>query len=208
MTPDEIRILFDGLGVIQRNGHFRYTNGEHGSDYVNKYAIYRHVEETSRLCRSIAGHFDEDDIDIDVVVGPEKGGIVLSQWTAHHLIRMTHREILSIIAQKRPEPRLDPDDLFYFAEEDVPYIEGKNVLIVDDVANTGNSIRRVVALTRRHTGHVVGVGVLCNRGRLTYAYVGVVPEFHALIDIPMERWNPSDCPLCVSGIPISKTPGR
>jgi len=76
--------IFDKTGAVLTDGHFVYTEGEHGSAYVNKDAIYPDTTDISTLCRLIAQEAHRKGIDIDTVVGPEKGAIILSQWTTHH----------------------------------------------------------------------------------------------------------------------------
>ncbi len=46
-------------------------------------------------------------------------------------------------------------------------VQNKRVLIVEDVLNTGGSVKKLVKLARLHKGEVVGVGALCNRGDVT-----------------------------------------
>src|SRR5258708_8589533 len=84
--------------AVLTGGHFVYTSGMHGNAYVNKDAIYPHVKEISWLCSAMANLFRF--CDIDVVVGPEKGGIILSQWTAYHLERRASPGVLPAYPQK------------------------------------------------------------------------------------------------------------
>lgn len=85
-------------GAIITEGHFVYNSGNHGDAYVNKDALYLCPEQVSMLCRLIAERYTGSDI--DVVVGPEKGGIILSQWTAYHLGRMEGRSVPAVFAEK------------------------------------------------------------------------------------------------------------
>lgn len=85
-------------GAIVTEGHFVYTSGKHGDAYVNKDALYLYPEQVSMLCRLIAERFSGSRI--DVVVGPEKGGIILAQWTAYHLGRMEGRAVPAVFAEK------------------------------------------------------------------------------------------------------------
>ena len=85
-------------GAIVTEGHFVYNSGNHGDAYVNKDALYLCPEQVSMLCRLIAERYMGSGI--DVVAGPEKGGIILSQWTAYHLSRMEGRAVPSVFAEK------------------------------------------------------------------------------------------------------------
>ncbi|HBE90253.1 MAG: hypothetical protein A3E37_02320 [Candidatus Andersenbacteria bacterium RIFCSPHIGHO2_12_FULL_46_9] len=98
MTEQKVLEILEKVGAVITNSHIVYTSGKHGTAYVNKDAVYPHGKETSALCQAIAEHFAQ--YPIDVVVAPALGGIMLSQWTAHHLSALTGREILGIYAQK------------------------------------------------------------------------------------------------------------
>ena len=68
------------VGAVLSKGHFVGTSGLHFNTYVNKDFLYPHTAETSRVCRLMAEKYK--DANIEVVVGPALGGIILSQWTA------------------------------------------------------------------------------------------------------------------------------
>ncbi len=85
------------VGAVITDSHIVYTSGKHGSAYVNKDALYPHTRETSNLCEAIARQFVDDDV--GVVVAPAIGGVILSQWVAHHLSEITGREVLGTYAE-------------------------------------------------------------------------------------------------------------
>ena len=77
------------LGAIITNSHFVYTSGKHGSVYIRKDMLYTKTQKTSQICKMIAKSVVNKKI--EVVVGPALGGIVLSQWTAYHLSKLTKK---------------------------------------------------------------------------------------------------------------------
>ncbi len=93
--------IFERIGAIIANNHFVYASGKHGSAYFNKNAVYCDTEETSRLCRAIAEQFAGDNIEL--VIGPETGGIVLSQWTAYHFSKINKRKVISVYIANIPK---------------------------------------------------------------------------------------------------------
>lgn len=90
--------ILKSCGAVATDGHYVFTSGKHGDAYVNKDALYLHPATISMLCKPIAERFVGSNI--DVVVGPEKGGIILSQWTAYHLSKMEDRDIPAVFAEK------------------------------------------------------------------------------------------------------------
>jgi orotate phosphoribosyltransferase len=79
--------------------------------------------------------------------------------------------------------------------------EGCRVLVVEDIVTTGGSVREVMDVVREHGGQVVGVGLLVDRsgGKVDF---GVRTE--ALLHLQVPTYKPEDCPLCKSGVPLTK----
>src|SRR5579859_3928235 len=99
MNDSTIMQMFSDVGAIVTGSHFVYTSGRHSSVYINKDALYLHTRTISALCERMIEPFETEHI--DVVVGPVLGGIVLSQWAAHHLNRRrTNGETLAVYAEK------------------------------------------------------------------------------------------------------------
>jgi len=211
MTEGEVLELLAKTKSIITDSHIVYTSWRHGSAYINKDAIYPHTEIVSKLCREIAEHFSDKEVNgIDVVAAPAVGGIILSQWSAYWLTELTGIETLAIYAEKSEDGKSFVFKRGYdrylrkVSDSDIP----KLVLVVEDVLTTGGSARGVVAAVRALQGEVVGVGVLCNRGGVTPEALGNVPELFALTNIKMDSWEESACPLCARGVPINTDVGR
>lgn len=198
-NPERVKAIFEQTQAIITGSHIVYTSGRHGESYVNKDAVYPHTQETSDLCLMTAEAFQYKDV--QAVVGPALGGIILSQWTAHHLSRLSGHEVLGVYAEKQS------DGSFALTRGYGNLIARKRVLVVEDVLTTGGSVKKVLEALKPLEVEVVGVGALCNRG-------GVKPEdiggFHlnALINVVMKDYDPAECPLCESGVPINTTVGK
>lgn len=203
MNDLQIVQMFADTGAIIRDSHFVYSSGRHSSVYVNKDALYLHTEVIAQLCQRMAQPYSADEI--DVVVGPVLGGIVLSQWVAHFLnARRPAGETLAVYAEKEGD---GPDKKFLFRRGYDRCIPGKNVLVVEDVLTTGGSAHQVIELVRRHGGRVVGLSALCNRGNVQPRDVGDVP-ISALIDITLETFAEEECPFCRQEVPMNTELGK
>lgn len=195
--------MFLDVGAVVRDSHFVYTSGRHSSVYINKDAVYLHTGIISALCREMARPYAAEQI--DVVVGPVMGGIILSQWVAHYLNGQRETgETLAIYAEKGTD---SVDKQFFFGRGYDKNIPGKNVLIAEDILTTGGSVRQIVELVRRQGGNVVGIIALCNRGNVQPDTVGGVP-INALIAIDLDTYEPHDCPFCRNNIPINTELGK
>jgi orotate phosphoribosyltransferase len=203
MNDSTIMHMFTGVGAIVTGSHFVYTSGRHSSVYINKDALYLHPGTISALCKLMVEDFDPEHI--DVVVGPVLGGIVLSQWAAHHLNqRRTNGETLAVYAEKASDGQ---DKQFFFGRGYNQYIAGKNILVVEDVLTTGGSARQVIELVCGLGGNVVALSALCNRGNVRPPDVGDV-TISALVSIGLDTYTPEDCPLCKANVPINTELGK
>ncbi len=202
MDEKEVLQLFNGVGAIITDSHVVYTSGgKHGATYINKDAVYPHTATTSRLCFAIAERFIGDHV--EVVIAPAMGGIILSQWTAHHLSVMNGYEVFAVYAEKSEDV-----DGFVIRRGHEKFISGKNVLVVEDVLSTGGSAKSVVEAVRLAHGNVIGLGALCNRGRVASQDVADVPKLIALFSVQFDTWDAAVCPLCKRGIPINTAVGK
>jgi len=203
MNDPAIMQLFSDAGAIIDNSHFVYSSGRHSSVYINKDALYLHTGIIARLCAEMARSYDADEI--DVVVGPVLGGIVLSQWVTHALNeRRTSGEVLAIYAEKEGD---GPDKTFVFHRGYDTYIVGKNILVVEDILTTGGSARQVIEAVRKQGGNVIGLSALCNRGSVQSVDVGNVP-LRQLITLTLETFTEDECPFCQQGVPINTQLGK
>jgi orotate phosphoribosyltransferase len=187
------RAILAEARAIVTDSHVVYTSGKHGSAYVNKDAVYPSTARVAELCRFLAEAAAPQRPEI--VCGPAMGGIILAQWTGHHL------GIPAVYAEKAPDGgmtlRRGYDKL----------VAGKRVLVVEDILNTGGSIRDAVRAVRDAGGHVVAAAALVNRGRITAAQIDV-PALAALLDVDLDAWDADACPLCRDRVPINTDVGK
>src|SRR3989344_5143345 len=209
--------ILKNVGAVIMDTHVVLTSGLHGSAYVNKDALYAHTKETALLCASIADQFSRHG-DVEVVIAPAVGGVILSQWTAYYLTVLGDREVLGVYAEKEVVKIPDPDakgrqcfaetDNFVIKRGYGKLITGKNVLAVEDVLTTGGSAIKVIEAARVVGGNVIGLCVICNRGGITPQDVGNIPHLTALVNLKLDTWEEADCPLCAKGMPINAEVGK
>lgn len=193
--------ILKSVGAVITDSHIVYTSWKHGPVYIDKREVYPYTIETYTICRFIARRFKY--YDIDTVVGPALGGIVLSQWVAYRLSRIKGQNVFSVYAEKTKD-----ETSFFIRKNYQKFITGKNVLVVEDILNTGGSAQKVIDVVREAGGNVVGVGVLCNRGGVTVKDLGDVPRLDALVNISLDAWDEEECPLCKGDVPINTDVGK
>lgn len=201
----EVLAILERVEALITGDHLVYTSGRHGRSYMNKDALYPHTNETSMVCREIATTFAQEQI--EVVAGPTVGGVILTQWVAHHLCSLKGYPVLAVYAEESSPPGASSGARRIFRRGYGELIAGKRVLVVEDVLTTGGSARSVVTAVQEQGGTVVGLGALCNRGNLT-AELLAVPILCSLVNLSWESWEAHECPLCQQGIPINTRVGK
>lgn len=199
MNQEIIEIL-KKVGAFMTEGHFVGTSGIHINTYVNKDALYTHPKDTSRVCELMAQKVK--DFEIDAVVGPALGGIILSQWTAYHLSEIKGKEVLAIYTEKNKE------GIQQFTRGYDKLVKGKNVLIVEDAPTTGGSAKKVVEIVNSIGGKVVAVSVMVNKNKkeVNSEFFGV--PFFPLAEVDMQSYEAINCLMCKNGVPVNTTYGH
>ena len=197
---NEVIKILTKVGAIITNSHFVGTSGLHFDTYVNKDFLYPHTKETSEICKLYADKYK--DKNIEVVVGPALGGIILSQWVAYHLTNISGKEVLGIYTEK------DSNGGQIFSRGYDAYIKEKRVLVVEDNTVTGGSIVKVINAVKNAGGNIVGACVMVNKdiGKVNSKTLGVPFEF--LSELPVTTYSAENCPLCKAGIPINTKIGH
>lgn len=198
----EAENLFVDSGAILHDDHFVYVTGEHGDGWIDKDAIFPHTDRTARICELLAEATQE--LEAEMVCGPATGGLVVSQWTAHQLdlpaIFCDHGKEHGYHPKHAEPGRLRPPFVLKRGYREL--VAGKRILVVDDVVNTGESLREVATAVRDAGGEVPAVAALCTRGRATADDCGA-ERLITLCEIEVPAWPADMCHLCRRGVPIN-----
>ena len=182
MTTEDVLAIFRETGALL-DGHFVYTSGFHGRQFLQASRVLQFPEHTETLCRGIAEKFRGDRVEL--VVGPATGGIILAYETARHL-----RCRAAFTEKEDGEMALKRGFLLK---------PGTRILVVEDITTTGASVRKSIAHLRQRGGLVVGVAALIDRSRGDAQFDC---PFHPLATLQLEAWPPDDCPLCSQRAPL------
>jgi orotate phosphoribosyltransferase len=191
---DIVKIL-KNFGAIIENSHFVGVSGKHLPTYLNKDALLMHTKQTSMVGKLFAEKSKNKNI--EVVISPAVAGIPFSQWTAHHLSKITGKEVLSVFTEKT----IDNDQVFKRGYDKV--VKGKRVLVVEDSTTTGSSVKKVIHRVKKAGGKVVSVCVMLNRNTKLVNSKTVGAPFSSLGIFNVPTYDPKNCPLCKSGVPVN-----
>ncbi len=176
------------IGAVLQ-GHFLLTSGRHSAVYFEKFRL---LERPDLLMEAVARMLAPlRTLRIDGVVGPTLGGMIVAYEAARQL------GVRAFYAEREGDRRA-------FRRDGTPDA-GMRLLVVDDVLTTGTSIREVLTLLQRYEVQVVGIGVLIDRSEppIDFGYA-----LHAALRLPAESFDPSECPLCQQGVPLTKRGSR
>jgi orotate phosphoribosyltransferase len=137
------------------------------------------------------------DLNVEVVCGPAMGGLIIAEWTAREL------KVLAAYAEHDPTPQDKAIRGRFILRRGYDHlVAGKRVLVVDDIVNTGLSLRETAEAVRGAGGQVVAGACLVTRGNVDAAALGV-DRFVYLLECKIPAWPESACKLCQNHVPVN-----
>jgi len=186
--------------VLMIDGHFDYGNGYHGRVYLNPHQLFRHPSTIWRFAQDLIDLMPSELVqNTEVVAGPVTGGALLAHTIAGLL---DSRRSLTHPPCSFAPFNYDPAGGFTLRPFYRHELNGKRVLLADDVRNTGETFARCAALVKEAGGTVVATVEIYDRLE-SITDLGV-PNI-ALADYKApQNYKVSDCPLCKNGKPITR----
>ncbi len=180
-----------------RKGHFLLESGHHGDLWLDLESLCR----CPRSVQSVAANLVEplSKLELDAVCGPLVEGAFVGLMAALLLdVQFTYSERIARPAEgglfpggyRVPAPLREK-------------LRDQRVAIVDDVINAGSAMRGTFDDLQDCGATVVAISALLVLGAAASAFASSkgVPLLSAAT-LPNNLWVPSECPLCVSGVPL------
>jgi orotate phosphoribosyltransferase len=186
LTRDELLEQLEARGALL-NGHFRLSSGRHSNRFVQKFRILEDPAFLERVVSELLALIA--DVPIDVVVSAAVGGIVLGYECARQL------GTRAIFVEKESGKATFRRGFGVAA--------GERVLVVEDVVTTGLSVREVLDVVRAEGGEIAAVGVIVQRSVVDFGVPAV-----ALLDLPIDSFEPDACPQCAAGEALTEPGSR
>ncbi len=183
LSNEETIEIFKEAGALLE-GHFIYTSGRHGERFLQAARVLQYPNHVETLCTAIAEK--ARDLDVELVVGPATGGIILAYETGRQL------GVRGVFAERDEEEGMAVKRGFAIPE-------GTRVLVVEDIVTTGGSVHKTVNHLTKRGANVVGVSVLIDRSAGEAKFDC---PYLPLATLSMRSWDPDSCDLCVSGAPL------
>ena len=192
-TQQETRQILTDCGALIMNDHFVYASGAHGAGWIAKDLVNLDPRRPARLGEILAAACADLTPKPDFVCGPAIGGLICAQVTAMALG-------LPFVYAERTQK--DGKQNFELHRGFGEIVAGHEVLVVDDVINTGFSIGLTIKAVRKAGGTVSSAATWINRGNV-YAPKLSVDTFVFIDEVKLPAWPAEECPLCVKNIPVN-----
>ena len=181
MKDADVKELFQKYSALL-SGHFLLSSGLHSDTYFQSALILQHPSEAEKLAGFLADKILKEIQEIDAVVSPALGGIVIGQEVA---AQIGCRAIFC----ERVDGKLTLRRGFTVET-------GEKCLVVEDVITTGLSTREVIDTIKPLGAEIVAVASLVDRsgGKVDFG----CPRF-SLLSLEVKSWKAEECPLCKEG---------
>ena len=185
---DQLIEIFQKTGALLE-GHFILTSGRHSSMYFQCAKVLQHPEYLHKFSKQIVNHFQ--DINIDIVISPAVGGIVLGTEVGRQLNKQT------IFAER--------EQGIMTLRRGFEILPNYNVLVVEDVITTGGSVKEVIELVKSSGAEVAGVGVLVDRSS---GKVKLHEKQFCVTELEAVSYGDDEIPEDLANIPVLKPGSR
>ncbi|MBO6503268.1 MAG: orotate phosphoribosyltransferase [Kordiimonadaceae bacterium] len=190
MDQEQVLDEFRAAGALLE-GHFKLSSGLHSPVYLQCAKVLMDPKRAGKLCGVFADKIREQGIEVDLVVSPAMGGVIVGYEVARQL------GVPGIFTE-----RVEGEFALRRGFE-IP--EGAKILMMEDIITTGLSSRECIKTINDWGGNVVAAGCLINRsgGR---AEVGAPVTALATLDAP--TYEPDALPEHLKAIPAIKPGSR
>lgn len=185
---DQLIEIFKKTGALLQ-GHFILTSGRHSPTYFQCAKVLQYPEYLKRFSNEIVHHFQETEI--DMVITPAVGGIVLGTEVGRQLNKQT-------IFAEREQGVMTLRRGFEIRPK-------SNVLVIEDVITTGGSVQEVIELVANSDATVTGVGVLVDRSG---GKVKLHEKQFCVTELEAVSYGDDEIPDDLANIPVIKPGSR
>ena len=173
---DVVEILKKSDALLE--GHFLLSSGKHSNRYVQCAKVLRFPQYAEQVLSTVVEQIK--DLDIDLVVGPAMGGVIVSYELGRQLNKETvFTERKDGVMELRRGFEVKP---------------GAKIIIAEDVVTTGKSTIETKEALEKLGGEVIGVACIANR---TSKDIGM--PIYSAIKLDIQVHDADECPLCKEG---------
>ena len=191
---DTISLLKQSGALLE--GHFLLSSGRHGDRYFQCAKLLEYPDRAAAALSALAEQLRADikagKLQIDAVVGPAMGGIIVAYELGRQLglpAFFTERDETGAMTLRRG----------------FEVKSGQKLLIAEDVVTTAKSSGESARVLEEMGGRIAALTCIVDRRA---ASVEVPWPFYAACRVEASNWEAGDCELCKKGIPLVKPGSR
>ena len=173
-------------------GHFVLSSGLHSPKYIQcaKLLSYPHLAES--ICKSLAKKIKDNFKNIDIILAPAMGGIIIGYEIGKILKKET-------IFCERVKGK-------FTLRRGFKIQKGSKVLIIEDVITTGKSSMECVKIIKKANAKLVGFASIIDRSVKKTLKIKKKVISHLKIDVPV--YKKDNLPKELSSVKITKPGSR
>ena len=184
-----------------RRGHFDLGTGFHGDLWLDLDALFLRPARLRPYVQWLSARLDAHQI--DAVCGPLEGGAFLALAVAD-VLDTAFLPASRAHGASAPQTPVQAQAGYRLAPGVARRAVGWRVAIVDDAINAGTAVQACFGLLREIGAVPAAVGALLALGRAAATVEATMSvPCYAAATIPSQVWPATDCPLCVTGIPLT-----
>jgi orotate phosphoribosyltransferase len=198
---DSIIEVFKTYNAILE-GHFLLSSGLHSDKYIQCALVLQYPKLAEKIAMLLYEEIRNNSSfwqDINVIISPAIGGIVIGQEVARVVSTFSEKQVRAIFTERDDEGKMVLRRGFQLSQQD-------KCLVVEDVVTTGKSTKEVIEVVKSYNAEVLGVCSIFNRGMVDDNYFGI-PYFY-ISKLFINTYSKEECPLCKQNIPLVKPGSR
>ena len=171
-------------------GHFVLSSGLHSSKYIQCAKLLSFPHLADKICRSLANKIRKNFKNIDLILAPAMGGIIIG----YEIGKLLKKETIFCERVKGK----------FALRRGFKIKRNSKVLIIEDVITTGKSSMECVKLIKRSKAFLIGFATIIDRSTKKNLKIKKKIISHLKIEVPTYKKN--QLPYELKKIPIT-TPG-
>jgi orotate phosphoribosyltransferase len=186
---ESLKILKETDALL--DGHFILSSGLHSSQYVQCAQLLSKPFKAEKFCKSLAEKVSNEFKEIDLILSPAMGGIVIG----YEIGRLLKKETIF-------SERVNGD---FKLRRDFSIKKKSKVLVVEDVITTGQSSLECAELIKSADAEILGYACLIDRSnRKSKLNKKIVSQ----IEINIPAYEENELPNSLTSIPAVKPGSR
>ena len=182
---ESLKILKETNALLE--GHFILSSGLHSNQYIQCAKLLSYPKKAELICSSLCEKINKEFHNIDIVLSPAIGGIVVGYEISRQL------KVQNFFSERENEV------MTLRRGFEIP--KNSNVLIVEDVITTGKSALECSQIVKKNNSNLLGYACIIDRSNKE---ILIKDKIVSQLKFEMKTFNKNDIPEDLKSIPATK----